>query len=85
MSAPSPVAPPPGPHRGPPNRHKMALLTWMGIYPLITTLLLVLGPFLLGKLPVPAVTLILTGILVPTMTYVVMPLMLKVTGDWVFK
>lgn len=55
-----------------PPRWKVAVLTWVGIYPLITTLLWVLGP-VLGGLPLPAVTLALTIVLVSLMTFVVMP------------
>jgi antibiotic biosynthesis monooxygenase (ABM) superfamily enzyme len=66
-----------------PNRHKLALLTWIGIYPTITTVLTILSPFVFGKLPIPAITLIVTLIVVPTMTYVIMPLLLKRFGAWV--
>jgi len=43
----------------PPPRWKMAVVTWLGVYPLITLLLLALGPLILG-LPIPVVTLILS-------------------------
>lgn len=56
---------------------------WLGIYPAITALLLVLGPYLLGKLPLPLTTLILTAILVPLTHYLVFPLVERLLGGWV--
>ncbi len=56
---------------------------WLGIYPSITALLLLLGPFLLGKLPTPLVTLILTGLLVPFTHYLVFPLIERLSRGWV--
>lgn len=49
-----------------------AFLTWIAIWPLITGLLLV-GEPLLAALPLPLRTLVLTAILVPLMSFVVMP------------
>ena len=49
-----------------------ALLTWIAIWPLITTLLLLGEPYL-ACLPLPLRTLVLTTILVPLMSFVVMP------------
>ena len=65
-----------------PNRHKMALITWSVVYPLITVLLMVLEPLLAG-LPVPLRTLILTLILVPLMGYVAMPAATRLLRDWI--
>jgi antibiotic biosynthesis monooxygenase (ABM) superfamily enzyme len=64
-----------------PARWKLAVLTWAGIYPLITVLLWMLGP-LLGGLPLPLVTLLLTVVLVSLMTFVVMPLLTRAFGAW---
>ncbi len=47
------------------------------------TLLLVLGPQLFGHLPLPVITLILTGILVPFTHYLVFPLIERLSGGWV--
>ena len=52
--------------------YRAALLTWLAIWPLIT-LLLLFGEPLLAQLPLPLRTLVLTGILVPLMSFVVMP------------
>ena len=56
----------------PTNRHKLALLTWAVVYPLITGLLVILEPWLSG-LALPLRTLLLTAILVPAMVYLAMP------------
>ena len=53
-------------------RLRQALLTWLAIWPAITTLLL-LGEPLLSPLPLPLRTLALTAVLVPLMTFVIMP------------
>ena len=65
----------------PPPRWKMAVVTWLGVYPLITLLLLALGPLILG-LPIPVVTLILSVMLVSLLTFVVMPLLMRAFGPW---
>ena len=54
------------------TRARGALLTWIAIWPLITGLLLIGDP-LLAALPLPIRTLVLTAILVPLMSFVVMP------------
>lgn len=64
-----------------PPRWKMAVVTWIGVYPLITLLLVVLGPLILG-LPIPLVTLILSVTLVSVLTFVVMPLLVRAFGPW---
>ena len=55
-----------------PNRHKLALLTWVVVFPMITGLLAVLEP-LVGSLPIALRALVLTAIMVPAMIYVAMP------------
>lgn len=58
------------------SRHKLFLLTWLAIYPLITIILHFFGKYL-NLLPLPLRTLILTGVLVYLMTYLIMPMLLK--------
>lgn len=64
-----------------PPRYKLAIISWLAVYPLITVLLWVLTPWITG-LPVPVVTLILSVTLVTLQTYVVMPAMLRVFRGW---
>lgn len=70
---------------GPPNRHKLSLLLWIGIYPTITGVLSVLLPILQPRYPLPIITLIVTVIVVPLMNYAVMPFLLWRFGSWVRK
>ena len=70
----------------PPTTSPLRLMVarWLGIYPAITLLLLVLGPLLLGRVPTPVSALILTAILVPLTQFVVFPLVERLTGGrWV--
>ena len=64
-----------------PNRHKMALLTWVVVYPLITVLIAMLDP-VVGVLPMPLRTLVLTAIMVPVMVYLAMPRVTAHFGAW---
>lgn len=59
-----------------PSVHRRALLTWLAVYPTITTAFLLLGPHL-GNLPVPLRTLVMTAFVVPVVVYALMPLLLK--------
>lgn len=78
------AAPPTGtPPR--PNRHKMVLITWLGIYPTITCVLSVLLPSLLPRFPLPVITLIVTAIVVPLMGYVVMPNLVRWMHHWLHR
>ena len=68
-----------------PNRHKMVLLTWVGIWPTITCVLYVLLPPLLARFPLPVVTLIITAMVVPLMGYVVMPFLTTRFRGWLHR
>lgn len=63
---------------GPPSlpRWKMALVSWLAIFPLITAFRLVLSPVLAG-MSVWLQSLLLTALLTPTMTWIVMPAMTR--------
>ena len=83
MSAPAPVPPVAPPRR--PNRHKMVFLTWVGIWPTITLVLLAVLKPLLSVFPLPIVTLIITALVVPLMGYVVMPFLTRTFGAWLHR
>ena len=68
-------------NRKSPAKYKIFLLTWLGIYPLITIILHLFGSYL-NLLPLPIRTLVLTGILVYLMTYWIMPSLLKTFRHW---
>ncbi len=63
------------------NIHKLALLTWAVVYPMITLLLIGLEP-LVRDLATPLRTLILTALMVPAMVYVAMPLAKSRLKNW---
>ncbi len=67
----------------PPPRYKMATLTWIAIFPLVNIINLLLGSTL-NSLPSLLRSLIMTVILVPLMTYVVMPRMTRLFTWWLY-
>jgi uncharacterized protein len=71
-----PGAPPPPPY-------KMALLTWITLFPLITLVVLALDPVLtrLDLVPRLAIT---TAVTVPLMTWVVMPRVTRALRGWLY-
>ena len=64
-----------------PPRSRMALLTWIGIWPLVSMVLWLLAPHL-NALPFLVRTAINSAILVLAMTYVVMPWLVRVADRW---
>jgi antibiotic biosynthesis monooxygenase (ABM) superfamily enzyme len=68
---------------GAPPPYKMALLTWITIFPLITVIVAVTGPLLEG-LPLVVRLGITTAIAVPLMTWVVMPRVTRLLHRWLF-
>jgi antibiotic biosynthesis monooxygenase (ABM) superfamily enzyme len=67
----------------PPPPYKMALLTWVTIFPLITIVVIVLEPLLerLALVPRLAVT---TAVTVPIMTWLVMPRVTRLLRGWLY-
>ncbi len=65
----------------PPKKWKFALMVWIAIYPAITVASFLLGD-LIKDLALPVRTFIMTGILVPLMVYVLLPLLRKLFGAW---
>jgi antibiotic biosynthesis monooxygenase (ABM) superfamily enzyme len=66
-----------------PPRYKMAVMTWIAVFPLATAIFAVTQP-LLGGLPVVLRTLVFTLVMVTTMTYVVMPRMTRLFSFWLY-
>ncbi len=71
------------PHVLPPNRWKMAAITWLAIFPLSYGLPMILVP-LLKFLPTPLRHMIIVAIIVLLMTFVVMPTMTRLFARWLF-
>ena len=67
----------------PPPRYKMAVVTWLAIFPLITLISYATASYF-GNLPIFARTLTMSAVVVPLMTYVVMPRMTRVFRRWLF-
>lgn len=68
---------------GPPPRHKMTLVTVLGIYPLLILLVPTLRSLLHG-LPELIAALVSALIMVGLMTYAVMPLLTRLLAPWLF-
>lgn len=65
----------------PPPRQRMAFLTWLGIWPLVSLVLWWLAPRL-ATLPFLIRTALSTAIVVLAMTYVVMPWLARLAAPW---
>jgi uncharacterized protein len=66
-----------------PPPYKMALVTWITIFPLITLVVVVLGPLLQGLDLVPSLA-ITTAVTVPIMTWVAMPRVTRLLRGWLY-
>jgi antibiotic biosynthesis monooxygenase (ABM) superfamily enzyme len=64
-----------------PPRYKLALLTWVAAYAVITLLLSVLGPTM-ASWPLALRTLLLSMAMVAALTWVVMPRLTRLFGGW---
>lgn len=67
-----------------PPKWKFAVMVWIAIYPSITLVSLLIGDYI-KSFPLPIRTLIMTGILVPLMVFVLLPLLRKLLGNWLTK
>jgi uncharacterized protein len=76
--------PPEAPRASPPARIKMALVTFVGVYPL-TSSLPALGHWLLPNWHPLLVNVFVTGAIVAALTWVVMPILTRVLADWLFR
>lgn len=66
-----------------PPRYKMAVVTWLAVFPLATVIFMILQP-LLGGAPSVLRTFVFTLIMVSLMTYVVMPRMTRLFSFWLY-
>lgn len=67
-----------------PPKWKFALMVWIAIYPSITLLSYLIGDFIKNS-PLAIRTLIMTGILVPLMVFILLPLLSKILKNWLHK
>jgi uncharacterized protein len=68
-----------GPSR--PPRRRLALLTWVSAYAVITLILELLGPFM-APWPLALRTLLLSGLMVSILTWAVMPALTWLVRGW---
>jgi antibiotic biosynthesis monooxygenase (ABM) superfamily enzyme len=71
------------PGTSPPPPYKMAMLTWVTIFPLITLVVFAFGPLLEGVPQVPKLA-ITTAVTVPIMTWLVMPRVTRLLRGWLY-
>jgi antibiotic biosynthesis monooxygenase (ABM) superfamily enzyme len=64
-----------------PPRYKLAVITWLGVYPILTITLALLGP-VMETWPLPLRTLLVTLLLVPILVYVIFPLLNRAFRGW---
>ena len=67
----------------PPARHKMALLSWVAIFPLVVGVSAALAPWV-GSWPWPLPMALTTAVMVVLMTYLVMPRMTRLFQSWLY-
>ena len=78
-SGPNPLRTPGSARPGPPTKHQLALMIWLGVFPTLTILNLVLGSWLHTLSPVVR-TFVLATIAVPIVSYGLMPQLHRVRG-----
>lgn len=67
----------------PPARYKMALITWLAVFPLVIIINLLLGGFF-NSLPFLLRSLVFSAVFVLLMTYIVMPRMTRLFAFWLY-
>jgi antibiotic biosynthesis monooxygenase (ABM) superfamily enzyme len=67
-----------------PSKWKFAIIVWLAIYPTITLVSFLIGD-IIKSWPLPFKTLLMTGILVPLMVFILLPLLRKLLGNWLHK
>lgn len=75
--------PPEAPRPSPPARAKMALVTFLGVYPLTSTLPPLFAWLLPGWHPLLS-NIIVTGLIVAALTWLVMPFLTRLFAPWLF-
>jgi len=66
-----------------PPRYKMTLVTWIGVFPVVTAIFFLFGRWL-NPLPTVLHTLVFTAMMVTLMTYVIMPRMTRLFSFWLY-
>ena len=64
-----------------PPRYKLALVTWLGVYPTLTVILALLGPAM-ETWPLPLRTLLVSVVMVVVLSWLILPLLTRVLQGW---
>jgi antibiotic biosynthesis monooxygenase (ABM) superfamily enzyme len=71
------------PGEPPPPRYKMAIVTWIGVFPVVAVIFSLFGHWL-NLRPTLLRTLVFTAVMVTFMTYVIMPRMTRLFAFWLY-
>jgi uncharacterized protein len=71
------------PAEPPPPRYKMAIVTWVAVFPVVAVIFSLFGHWL-NLLPTLVRTLVFTAVMVTLMTYVIMPRMTRLFSFWLY-
>ncbi len=66
-----------------PPRYKMAIVTWLAVFPLVAVIFSLFGQWL-NLLPTLLRTLVFSAVMVTLMTYVIMPRMTRLFSFWLY-
>jgi antibiotic biosynthesis monooxygenase (ABM) superfamily enzyme len=66
-----------------PPRYKMVVVTWLGVFPIVSVIFSLFGQWL-NLLPTLVRTLVFTVVMVTLMTYVIMPRMTRLFAFWLY-
>lgn len=69
----------------PPKKWKLAIVIWVAIYPIITSIFFTLGDYLMRVPSLPLRTLCVTLIAVPLMVFVALPFVQKIFKNWLHR
>lgn len=67
----------------PPPRHKMAFVSWLALYPIVTLIFWIFGPWL-AQIPLVLRTAMVTIAVILLLTYVAMPRMTRLFKGWLY-
>ena len=74
---------PSNPGAAAPPRYKMAVVTWLAVFPVVAIIFSLFGQWL-NLLPTLLRTLVFTAVMVTLMTYVIMPRMTRLFSFWLY-
>jgi antibiotic biosynthesis monooxygenase (ABM) superfamily enzyme len=66
-----------------PPRYKMAIVTWLAVFPMVAVIFFLFGQWL-DLLPTLLRTMVFTAVMVTLMTYVIMPRMTRLFSFWLY-